>query len=115
MPARAWARFVDYFLYSLPLIVRAFGSNPNPHPNPNPYPKPNSNPSPSPSPEQVCAFGATGAAVSMLLCAISPHISLCLPISPYISLCLDAAVRHRPTITARVRASPLPLPLTLAP
>ena len=36
MPARAWARFVDYFLYSLPLIV--------------------------------CAFGATGAAVSMLLC-----------------------------------------------
>ena len=36
--------------------------------------------------QSVILVGATGAAVSMLLCAISPYVSLCLPMSPDISL-----------------------------
>ena len=55
MPARAWARFVDYFLYSLPLIV--------------------------------CAFGATGAAVSMLLCDMLNRVDV-------VKLVSDVLAKH---------------------
>jgi Na+-driven multidrug efflux pump len=46
------------------IFVRGLDPNPNPNPKPNPKssPSPSPNPNPSPAPNQVCGFGAAGAA-----------------------------------------------------
>ena len=103
-----------YFLYSLPLIVRAWRSKPDPDPDLDPDPSPSLSPSPSPSRALALSRSvpsAPPALRSRCCCApylpVSPYVSLCLPMSPYASMLMCAM--------ARVGASPLTLPLALAP